>query len=301
MLIFDIKRYSINDGPGIRITIFMKGCPLSCVWCHNPEGLSECKEKLYTKNRCISCGICVESCPQKALSITSNGILTDRFRCIRCGICVEQCPAMAMEISGKEYSPDVLIKEIEKETIFMDNSGGGVTFCGGEPLYNHIQLIEMLKICGTRGIHRAVDTSLFAKRDTVLEVMDNCELFIVDLKHIDSDKHRLFCGVPNELILSNISMVTEAGGNLHIRIPLIEGVNTDIDNIKRSAEYLAGLNWVRRTVNLLPYHEIGKGKCDKLGKTYNPSQYLLETPSQETIQRCSDIFADHEIKVIIGG
>lgn len=128
MFVFDIKRYAINDGPGIRITIFMKGCPLSCVWCHNPEGISSRKQKLYTKKKCIGCRTCVEACPEQALTLTPEGIVTDGARCTLCGICAEVCPALAMEISGTEYSAEALMKEIEKEIVFMDRSEGGVTF-----------------------------------------------------------------------------------------------------------------------------------------------------------------------------
>ncbi|WP_293672540.1 glycyl-radical enzyme activating protein [uncultured Parabacteroides sp.] len=301
MLIFDIKRYAINDGPGIRITIFMKGCPLSCVWCHNPEGLSSRKEKLYTKKKCIGCQTCVKACPQQALTLTPDGIVTDRTRCTLCGTCAEVCPALAMEISGTEYSTDALMKEIEKETVFMDRSEGGVTFCGGEPLLHPEPLLELLRRCGEQGIHRAVDTTLFARPEIVREVMDNCELFLVDLKQMDSDKHKHYCGVPNELILSNLRMIAEAGHDFYLRIPLIEGVNADEENITRSARFLASLPWKHRTVNLLLYHDIGKGKHEKLGTIYNPEHCAFATPSDETVERCREIFAGYGIETAIGG
>lgn len=301
MLVFDIKRYAINDGPGIRITIFMKGCPLSCVWCHNPEGMSGWKQKLYTKKKCIGCRTCVEACPQQALLFTEAGVITDTSRCKLCGTCVDVCPALAMEISGTEYTTDALIQEIEKETLFMDQSEGGVTFCGGEPLMHPESLLEILRRCGDLGIHRAVDTTLFAKREVVREVMEHCELFLVDLKLMDSEKHRQYCGVPNELILSNLKMIAEEGKDFYLRIPLIEGVNADQENITRSAEFLASLPWKHRTVNLLLYHDIGKGKHEKLGTVYNPHHYLMSTPSEEKIQQCRDIFAQYGIITTIGG
>ena len=130
-LLFDIKRYSINDGPGIRITLFMKGCPLSCVWCHNPEGIANEKEKLYTRQKCIGCRTCGEVWPQKALTLTADGIVTDKQLCTHCGTCVDECPTLAMEMSGTEYTPDYLMEQICKEIPFMDQAGGGVTFCGG--------------------------------------------------------------------------------------------------------------------------------------------------------------------------
>ena len=301
MLVFDIKRYAINDGPGIRITIFMKGCPLSCVWCHNPEGLSSRKEKLYTKKKCIGCQTCVKACPEQALTLTPDGIVTDRTCCTLCGTCAEVCPALAMEISGTEYSTDALMKEIEKETVFMDRSEGGVTFCGGEPLLHPEPLLELLRRCGEQGIHRAVDTTLFARPEIVREVMDNCELFLVDLKQMDSDKHKHYCGVPNELILANLRMIAEAGHDFYLRIPLIEGVNADEENITRSARFLASLPWKHRTVNLLLYHDIGKGKHEKLGTIYNPGHCAFATPSDETVERCRGIFANYGIETAIGG
>ena len=203
MLLFDIKRYAINDGPGIRVTIFMKGCPLACVWCHNPEGISPRAEKLYTRKKCIGCGACVDVCPTGALTLTEAGRT--------CGRCAEVCPTLAMEMSGREYSIDEVMREIEKETVFMDRSEGGVTFCGGEPLSHPSDLVALLDRCGALGIHRAVDTTLFASPDTVRSVMERTDLFLVDLKHMDSGSHRRFTGVPNERILSNLRMIAEAG------------------------------------------------------------------------------------------
>ena len=233
MLLFDIKRYAINDGPGIRVTIFMKGCPLACVWCHNPEGISPRAEKLYTRKKCIGCGACVDVCPTGALTLTEAGIVTDRSLCRTCGRCAEVCPTLAMEMSGREYSIDEVMREIEKETVFMDRSEGGVTFCGGEPLSHPSDLVALLDRCGELGIHRAVDTTLFASPDTVRSVMERTDLFLVDLKHMDSGSHCRFTGVPNERILSNLRMIAEAGIDFLIRIPLIEGVNADEENISR--------------------------------------------------------------------
>lgn len=301
MLVFDIKRYAINDGPGIRITLFMKGCPLSCVWCHNPEGLTLQKQKLYTKKKCIGCRTCIDACPQKALTFTVFGVVSDNSLCTLCGTCAGVCPALAMEMSGTEYSIDSLMKEIEKEIVFMDRSEGGVTFCGGEPLLHPDSLLELLHRCGELGIHRAIDTTLFAHPERVKEVMKCAELFLVDLKLMDTQKHRHFCGVPNELILSNLRLIAEAGQEFHIRIPLIEGVNADEENIFRSADFLRSLPWAHRTVNLLPYHDIGRGKHEKLGTVYNPNHYPLATPSDEKIHRCTQIFNEYGIAVRVGG
>lgn len=300
-LIFDIKRYCINDGPGIRITLFMKGCPLSCVWCHNPEGIANHKEKLYTKKKCIGCRTCVDVCPKQALTLTPQGIVTDARRCVLCGKCVEECPTLALEMSGTEYSVDYLMGEIRKEIPVIDRSGGGVTFCGGEPLMHPDLLLELLRRCGELDLHRAVDTTLLAPPERIREVMAHTELFLVDLKVMDSDKHRLYCGVPNELILSNLRMIAEAGKDFFIRIPLIEGVNADADNIGRSARFLASLPWKRKVVNLLPYHDIGKNKHEKLGTRYNPNHIPMSTPSEAVQQRCIEQFAVEGIRAVIGG
>ncbi|MGM9759814.1 MAG: glycyl-radical enzyme activating protein [Parabacteroides sp.] len=300
-LIFDIKRYCINDGPGIRVTLFMKGCPLSCVWCHNPEGIANHKEKLYTKKKCIGCQTCVETCPQHALKLTRDGIVTDPTLCVLCGKCVEECPTLALEMSGTEYSIDYLMDQIRKEIPVMDQSKGGVTFCGGEPLMHPEMLLELLKRCGELDLHRAVDTTLLAPPERVLEVMRNCELFLVDLKVMDSEKHRYFCGVPNELILSNLRMISENGADFFIRIPLIEGVNADEVNIRRSAEFLASLPKKPQIVNLLPYHDIGKNKHEKLGTVYNPNHIPMATPTEEVQKRCLELFAEQGIQAVIGG
>lgn len=300
-LLFDIKRYAINDGPGIRITLFLKGCPMSCVWCHNPEGIGKKPVKLYTRKKCIGCQTCVHACPEGALQLTRSGIVTDATKCKMCGTCVEVCPACALEISGREWTVNEAMREIEKETAVMDRSEGGVTFCGGEPLMQPDFLLELLTRCGQEDIHRAVDTTLYASEEVVRQVIPLCDLFLVDLKLMDSEKHRHYCGVPNERVLENLRLVAASDVPYWIRIPLIDGVNADEENIRKSAEFLAGLPKPPEMINLLVYHDIGKNKHDKLGTTYNPHQYAMRAPDEATQQRCLDIFAEHQLTAKIGG
>ncbi len=298
-LIFDIKRYAINDGPGIRLTIFFKGCPLSCVWCHNPESISPQTQKMYSKQKCIGAQKCIEVCPYDALQLTPDGIVTDWDKCTVCGKCAEVCPTKAIEMSGEQMDINQLLKTIESESLFFDQSGGGVTFSGGEPLMHYKALLELLEKCGQRHIHRVVDTSLFSRSEIVKQIAEKTELFLVDLKHMDDEKHKKYTGVSNQLILKNIQLLSDTGSDFWIRIPLIEGVNADDENIKASAEFLSKLKWSSKLVNLLPYHDIGKNKHLKLGSTYNGAD--MHEPSADLIEHCIQIFHSYGIEAIVGG
>ncbi|MDP3180423.1 MAG: glycyl-radical enzyme activating protein [Bacteroidota bacterium] len=298
-LIFDIKRYAINDGPGIRIVIFLKGCNLNCAWCHNPESISRETERMYAPAKCIQCGTCVMACPEKAITLTSDGIITDTELCNMTGRCAEVCPTKAIEISGHPISVAEIMNEIEKERVFFDQSGGGVTFSGGEPLLQSRILIEMLDECGKRGIHRAVDTAGLAITEIILEVAKRTDLFLYDLKLMDSEKHRKWVGVPNEKILDNLKLLAQTGVKIIIRIPLIGGVNDDAENMEETARFVASLSGEKKEVNLLPYHKIAQTKYQKLGR---PDDFqLLEGPTKEAQMHAIAIFQEYGIKASIGG
>jgi len=299
-LIFDIKRFAINDGPGIRTTFFMKGCPLRCVWCHNPEGIEEKPVKMYTKKKCIGCQSCVEACPEKNLVLTADGI-KDLGHCVTCGKCTDECPTLALEMAGKEWKMEDLMAVVEKERAVMEESGGGVTMCGGEPLMHTDYLCEVLDELGRRGIHRAVDTTLFASAENVRRVAERCELFLVDLKLMDSERHKFYTRVANEQILNNIHMLSEMEHPFWIRIPLITGVNADDKNLKESAAFLASLPTKPEVVNLLVYHDVGIGKHARLGTEYNPAALHMEAPSEEVQQHALDIMRQYGLNTKIGG
>ena len=300
-LIFDIKRYAINDGPGIRTTIFMKGCPLRCVWCHNPESWTPQAQVLYKKTKCIGCQTCVNVCPQQLLRLTPDGIVMEH-PCAVCHLCTEECPTTALEMCGKAWTMEALMAEIEKERAVMEDSGGGVTLCGGEPLMHHAYTLELLKELGRRGFHRTVDTSLYAPQEVVAEVVQECELILADLKIMDSDNHRLYTGVPNDLILQNIRYLADNGHSFLIRIPLIEGINADEQNMDATGKFLASLR-TSVTVHLLPYHDVGKDKHRRMlpPSVYNPHNYLMSSPTDETLDRCRQLLETKGLNVIIGG
>ena len=301
-LLFDIKRYAINDGPGIRTTLFMKGCPLRCVWCHNPESWSPRPQILYKQSKCIGCQTCVEACPQHLLQLTPDGIVMGAG-CTLCGKCAEECPTTALEQCGHEWTMEELMAEVEKERDIMTDSGGGVTLCGGEPLMHPDAALAILKELGKRGFHRTVDTTLYASKEVVEVVADNCELLLVDLKLMDSEKHRRYTGVPNELILQNIRFLAERGSKFLIRIPLIEGINADEGNIEATASFLLPLTsyFSPLTIHLLPYHDVGKDKHRRMWSTYNPQNIPMAPPSEDVQQRCKAQLEAHGFRVIIGG
>ena len=303
--IFDIKKYAIHDGPGIRTTVFFQGCPLSCWWCHNPESQSRSPVLLYRANRCVLCGTCVETCPQNGIELSPSptgnraggeGLIaiTDRSRCDVCGECADVCYHGAREVSGKEMTVAEVMTEIERDVPFYDQSGGGVTFSGGEPLSQHKFLAELLRECKVQEIHTVVDTSGFAAWEVVDRIRENVDLFLYDLKVIDENRHRKYTGTSNKLILSNLKRLSQSGAQIEIRIPLIPGVNDDVGNLEQSAAFIAGLPNITG-VELMSYHDIAAAKYESMGKVY--PLHDTAPPTEEIMQDASRIFENKSISV----
>ncbi len=297
-IIFDIKRYAIHDGPGIRTTVFFKGCPLTCPWCHNPEGIGRSPRVVYRKSVCIGCRECLEACPENALSAGPDGIDTDEARCKQCGSCVNICPAGARELIGKTETVDSLMEIIRKDVPFFDTSGGGVTFSGGEPLMQAEFLLEILAACGKEDIHRTLDTTGYTDPDTLKRVARHTDLFLFDLKFMDPEKHRLYTGVSNEQILINLETLARLDKGIIVRIPLIPGINDDAATINSMAAFLAHLPQIK-TVHILPYHDFQKSKYDKFSINYKARD--VEPPSPERVAAIQNRLAGTGLSVEVGG
>jgi pyruvate formate lyase activating enzyme len=296
--IFDIKKYAIHDGPGIRTTIFFKGCPLSCHWCHNPESLSGTTQRLYREERCIGCMECIKACLNNAITAAENQLKWEAANCVYCKTCARVCPAEAVEFIGKTMSIEDVMAEITKDTLFYDESSGGVTFSGGEPLMQPSFLMGLLKACGDLDLHRTVDTCGYADTRTLLNVATHVELFLYDLKHMDSEKHYRYTGVPNEMILTNLKCLSRQGARIIIRLPLIPGINDDRENIERTGAFLSSLAGVNQ-VNILPYHRTAAAKYKSLGLNYGAVD--IARPARDHLESIAGQLEKYDLQVKIGG
>jgi pyruvate formate lyase activating enzyme len=297
-VIFDIRRYAIHDGPGIRTTVFLKGCPLRCWWCHNPEGQDRKPELVYRKNRCTGCGECLKSCQREALSLMAKSVSVNRENCVLCGNCSHVCPSDALAIAGKQVSVREVLEEIEKDRTFYEESDGGVTFSGGEPLLQPDFLNALLHECKERAIHTVVDTCGFAQYEIIERIRDKVDLFLYDIKTMDNRKHRKYTGASNEQILKNLKTLAEKGSSIVISLPIIPSINDDDENVTKTAEFIGSLPNIQQ-VNLLPYHRAGIEKYKSLGKPYKLDK--IQPPSSQRISFVKEKMEASGIKVGVGG
>ncbi|MEA4922496.1 MAG: glycyl-radical enzyme activating protein [Eubacteriaceae bacterium] len=280
--IFNIQKFSIHDGPGIRTTIFFKGCPLKCLWCANPES-QDTKPVLevFPKN-CIGCGECVKTCAVKAISFSESGINVDRVKCKTCKACAKQCYSKTLKMVGENKTVDEVVEEIKKDEVFYKNSGGGFTFSGGEPLEHGDFCIEVMDKCSRFGFNSAIETSGYGNTGTMIEMAKRLDVIFYDIKHMDSTIHEKLTGVKNELILKNLREIQPYAKEIIVRIPVIRGLNDDLKNIRATAVLCKDLKAVKQ-MELLPYHRLGEHKYEAIGRTYQLTD--AEPPSQKGLMR----------------
>jgi len=294
--IFNIQKFSIHDGPGIRTTVFFKGCPLQCIWCHNPESQNSGKEILYDKNKCTLCGSCIKICQNNAIEIKDNDLEMNMDKCTFCGDCTVSCINSARQIAGKEYTVDQVMKEVLKDRVFYKNSKGGVTLSGGEPLIYAAFVEELLMELKKENIHTAVDTCGAVDFKVLERISKYTDLFLYDIKSMDEEKHILYTGVSNKNIINNLINLSKIHNNINLRLPIIEGINADENHIFEILKLIKNTNI--KKINLLPYHDIAMHKYEKLGRKYYE---YMKRPADEKLKRYIDIIEKEGYRVKIGG
>jgi pyruvate formate lyase activating enzyme len=297
-LIFDIQHFSIQDGPGIRTTVFFKGCPLHCLWCHNPESISFHPEIAFYKEFCIDCRHCLEVCPNGCHRIINGERVIRRDLCKGCGLCMEACCSRALVLKGRKYTVNDVLGEVEQDRPFYERSGGGVTLSGGEPLAQAQFCRELLKGLKRRGIHTVVDTSGYVPWKVLEGILKWTDLFLYDIKCYDTQLHRRLTGVDNIKIKSNLKRLSMRGAPLVARIPVIPGCNDQPAEMKRIAELIGKLKNAT-TVHILPYHQFAEQKYGRIGMEYGLKG--LTPPSPNHLRELAQIFEGRRIPVVIMG
>ena len=300
-LVFNVQRYSVHEGPGIRTIIFLKGCPLRCPWCANPEGISPKAVLSHNANLCKLCGRCVARCAEKCISVAEGMLLIDRSRCTLCGACPDACRMDAYKIFGEEKTVKEVLDDVAKDEIFYARSGGGLTVSGGEPLMNPEFLFELLRRAKEEyHLNTAMETTCFAPQEIVRKMLPYLDNVFCDVKLIDSARHQAVVGVPNEQILSNIRMIAGEYGDrvkLTLRMPIIPGFNDDPENIEGTSRFIKSLPG-EIPLELLPYHAFGKAKYNALGKHYPLEESEIEPPSKERVEELEKSFERLGVHII---
>lgn len=302
-IIFNIQKFSVHDGDGIRTTVFFKGCPLRCLWCHNPESQRYKKELVFHHDKCTACGRCVPACPRHCNVLDTSGpeLRFDRTACETCGACEEVCLASAREVCGGSYSMDELVKKAARDKLFYDQSGGGVTLSGGEVMAQDMDYVEELcRRLHEQGIRVYIDTSGCCPYENLKCVLPYTDIFLYDIKAMDPEVHRRFTGVDNALILENLKRLSDDGAGIYIRIPTVGGVNADDSFMNALIDFLKQNRIRVQEISLLPYHDFGKGKYANLDRSYD--EELMWAPTSEEMEHFKDLFekAGYE-RIAIGG
>jgi pyruvate formate lyase activating enzyme len=300
-LVSDFQRFSINDGPGIRTIVFMKGCPLHCVWCSNPETVSARPEIMLIPHNCIGCGRCLKECPHNSIQgLAGDEKMIDRTLCIlpECGKCQRICNANAINISGRYLTVSEVMAVLERDREFYERTGGGVTFSGGEPFAQPQFLRELARTAKDKKLHTAIETCGFVTWDTIGSVLGFLDLVLYDLKHMDPVSHLKGTGVPNELILENLKRIDAEGISTRARLPLVPGYNDSIDNIRATAAFVAGLSNLE-ALDILPYHRMGEPKWGQLDRSYALHGVVPHT--KEQLEKLLAIACEYGIEVTLGG
>lgn len=293
--IVDIKRFAVHDGPGTRTTIFFKGCSLKCSWCHNPETIDIKKELSFNDVKCLNCRKCLEKCRYDVFSFADEKNHVNRVLCTFCGECIKSCPGEALKIFGDYYSVDRLYEMIIEDKDFYDISNGGVTLSGGEPLLQSKFAAKLLEKCKTSGIHTAVDTCGNVKFENFLDVIDYTDLFLYDIKHIDSAIHKKYTGSSNKLILENIIKLSNMNKAIEVRMLILPGINTQIEHIKDVGKFLKEISSIK-SIKLLKYHDYASSKYAAIGKC--DTMQNIEKPGNEYMESIRQILCEYGHDVI---
>lgn len=308
-LFTDIQKFAVNDGPGFRTNVFIKGCPLKCAWCHNPETISLEKDLFWKSRLCVQCGACLDACPRDAINApippeeaqtegsTYHKIIRDR--CDLCMKCVDACRYDALEVVGRPMTIDEVLEEVEQDMLFYQNSGGGMTMSGGEPTMHPEFVGELLVRAREKGIHICLDTNGYCKWEVLKSLAEKSDIILYDLKHLDSDEHKRMTGVPNEIILKNLERLVETGMEVWVRTPILVGYNDSIEYHRKVVEFLKSLPGRIARIDLLPFHNWCQDKYGWLGIKWD----LKETESTDpaTVEMISDFYKENGLNATVGG